>query len=245
MPYNTQADAPTQLDPAALNEQAPGGEGEDDDADFDERLEDEPPADGNARDPVLRFENLKSENEFFQEGFGIDGAHFLKAPAEDLLIEDRRFMQKMFLSGKSTITVKAAGDLKINASCTRGKNDRKRCSHMCLMKLFKGFAEQFPRLAIYDGQSTLQLRNFPQDEEAQDKMHNDCMTAVRLTLKSVSDARVKWMSSAAVKRERQEVAPEDAGEAAHGPRAPLRPRIGRADVRPAHAMGMPVGRLGP
>ena len=41
----------------------------------------------------------------------------------------------------------------------------------------------------------------PTGEDAQDHMHKDCMKAVRLTLKAVSEARVRWMSSAAVKKE--------------------------------------------
>ena len=69
-----------------------------------------------------------------------------------------------------------------------------------MTKLFKTFALQFPRLATLQDDS-LHLRAFPQDGEGQTKMHNDCMTAVRLQLKTVSEARVKWMSVAASKRE--------------------------------------------
>ena len=54
--------------------------------------------------------------------------------------------------------------------------------------------------AIFDN-GELQLREFPVEEAAQDRMHNDCMAALRLDLKSASEARVKWMTSITVKQE--------------------------------------------
>ena len=53
-------------------------------------------------------------------------------------------------------------------------------------------------------------------EGQQDRMHNDCMTAVRLTLTAVSEARVKLMTSASLKRERQPPEGEAVAPAADG-----------------------------
>ena len=42
------------------------------------------------------------------------------------------------------------------------------------------------------------IRDLPDDEGAQDRMHNECMTAVRLTLHQVSEARVNWLLAGGV-----------------------------------------------
>ena len=84
----------------------------------------------------------------------------------------------------------------------KARAPRKGCTHACIARLFRTFAETYPRLAVYDMQhDTLTLRDIPEDESAQDRMHNDCMAAMRLTLKAASEARVTWMSAAALKRE--------------------------------------------
>ena len=107
-------------------------------------------------------------------------------------------MQKLFLSGKSEFTVKAVGDLKFNPPGTSGNTARKRCSYPCIEKMLAGFADQYPRLAVYDSEvSTLALRALPVDETTQDRVHNDCMLAVKFGLRAVSEARVRWISSAA------------------------------------------------
>ena len=46
--------------------------------------------------------------------------------------------------------------------------------------------------------SSLHFRDFPENEGAQDRMHNECMTAVRLTFHQLSDARVNWMLAGGV-----------------------------------------------
>ena len=106
---------------------------------------------------------------------------------------------------------------------TSGKVARKRVPGKCIKKVFEAFATQYPRLAIYEGE-ILQLRQFPQSEEGQDHVHSQCMESARLSLQEVSKARVRWMSCAPVKREREGqggAALED--EAAHPAQRQRRP----------------------
>ena len=65
----------------------------------------------------------------------------------------------------------------------------------------------------------LKLRSFPEAHDGRDNMHNDCMKSAKLTLQTVSRARVKWMSSAPVKRGRTE-----SGEPAPGGAPPAQRR---------------------
>ena len=69
----------------------------------------------------------------------------------------------------------------------------------CIARLFKAFVERHPRLASLDDvEGSLHFRDFLEDEGAQDRMHNECMTAVRLTPYHVSEARVNWMLAGGV-----------------------------------------------
>jgi hypothetical protein len=229
--YSTQVDAPTQVDASAPATRAGDGVTEGVEAadganvDMPEAMEfpmvgeegGVPDGAGSAvegeasaregddvsRVTVLKLEDLLPEKNFFVEGYGENGDHACKPVVGALVIEDRRFMNKLFCTGKSTLCVRASGDLKHLPAGSTDKKERKRCPYASVANLFKKFAAKFPRLAVYDEEDeVLNLRDFPEDEEMQDKMHNDCMTSMRLTLKSVSEARVKWMSTLGpVKRE--------------------------------------------
>ena len=109
---------------------------------------------------VLRYEDLKPEREFFAEGFGPDGAQALKPPVGEAPISDRIMMQKLFQSGKSTLTVKAACDLKFKVPDAVAKTPKKACPQASVIRLFQTFAGAFPRLAVYDHEAReLRLRN--------------------------------------------------------------------------------------
>ena len=203
-PYLTQ-DAPTQVLPRtqaghvgglcdnALSEQAAddGSDVSDHAAEAVERAAAEVTPPG-----VLQFEDLPSEEDFFSKGLGPDDTHILQVPGKQLTIQDKRFMHKVFLSGRSKWTVKQASDMKFNPPGTQGNSSRKTCPLNCIINLFKAFVQQHPRLAVFDeAGASLQLRDFPPDEAAQDRMHNECMSAMRLTLQRVSTERVAWMSA--------------------------------------------------
>ena len=145
-------------------------------------------------DPILTFEDLPSEEAFYAQGLGNGGAHLCKDAVKPLVIEDRRLMRKLFMQGKSSLSLKSICDI---------RHAKGRCTSVCVAPLLMAFAAQFPRLVVYES-SNLHFREFPQDGRGQDLMHNDCMSAVRLTLKQVSEARVKWMSVVSVKRELDE-----------------------------------------
>ena len=218
-PFETQADSATQIlevsetpgRAAEASGETPGRAAEESDPDGirDHSLgEGEDGADEAAevegrRLAIIHFEDLLDEGDFWAVGFGHDGALIMKADGEDLIVEDRRLMQRLFKTGKDQLTVKFVGDMKHNPPGTSGNDSRKNIPNAYgrVRKLFKAFANQFPRLATLQGEN-LHLRVFPDDEDGQTKMHNDCMEAVRLELKTVSQARVKWMSGGAgVKRE--------------------------------------------
>ena len=57
-------------------------------------------------DTVLDFDHIAIEDEFFATGLGEGGTHILKPPTEQLVIEDWRIMQNLFLTGKSEFTTK-------------------------------------------------------------------------------------------------------------------------------------------
>ena len=96
------------------------------------------------------------------------------------------------------MTVRGADDLK-HGSRGHGHKPR-RVTQASIIALFNTFAHEFPRLAVLDGQG-LQLRDFPQDHSAQDKMHNEMVRGTRLTLREAPQARVKWMSRSGAKRD--------------------------------------------
>ena len=162
--YSTQTDGPTQLDASALARQVVA-DGDDEDEDGDDDGEDDvnpvaaAPAAATggvgARAAVLQFEDLQSGVDLFKEGFGTGGAHLLNNSTEELVIDDRRLMQKLFLTGKNALVVKTAGDLKFNPPGTVDNTNRKRCSYTCVAKLFRKFAENFPRLAVYDSHGSV------------------------------------------------------------------------------------------
>ena len=109
---------------------------------------------------VLTFEDLKPDGEFFAEGFGSDGAQALKPPVGEAPISDRLLMQKLFQSGKSTLTVKSICDLKFKVPGAAPKAPKKACPQASVIRLLKTFAGAFPRLAVYDhGARELRLRD--------------------------------------------------------------------------------------
>lgn len=228
LPYSTQADGPTQINSEEVRAEddlmAAAGDAPRIAAEFApvdsasevlgqdaqeaqvplgaEAATDEVGLSGDRAAKVLQLSDLKAESDFFREGFGPDGAHLLKSTWGDFVIEDRRLMQKLFLTGKSSYPLKTVVDW---------KHKSKHCRKECVAELLKVFAEKFPRLAVFEG-GVFHLRDFPEDHAAQDRMHNDCMQAVRVSLKVASEARVKWMmtSNPVAKRARE-------GEAATEP----------------------------
>jgi hypothetical protein len=160
---------------------------------------------------ALTFEDLKPEVEFFAEGLGPNSTHLLLQPGETQpIVQDRALMQKLFLQGKDKFEVKTVANMSHIPRGGSSKN-RKRINMTSVKPLLKTFAEAYPRLAVFDG-ATLQLRQFPEDARGQDLMHTDCMKAVRLTLSSVSAARVSWMSLSTPARGTLEAAAPVVGE---------------------------------
>ena len=218
--YDTQADEPTQKqlvtqhDPFGSFGHA-SGEDVDEDANEGATSFQEPP--NGAALPVtpegiLRFEDLPSEDAFFAQGLGPDGSHRLLASGKALAINDREFLQRLLLTGRSDVTLRQAADMKFNQPGTKGISARKACQLSCIARLFKPFVERHPLLASLDDvEGSLHFRDFPEDDGAQDRMHNECMTAVRLTLHQVSEARVNWMLAGGVTAQ-----PAQQGQARNG-----------------------------
>ena len=50
---------------------------------------------------VLRFEVLPSSDAFFAQGLGPDRSHILQAPGKALVIHDKKFLQRLLLTGRS------------------------------------------------------------------------------------------------------------------------------------------------
>ena len=67
--------------------------------------------------------------------------------------------------------------------------------------VFPLFYSALPRLpptrlaVLYTIDGSLLLRDFPEDEVGQDRVHNECITALRLALRQVSEARLHCMST--------------------------------------------------
>ena len=251
LPYNTQADAPTQADGdqhldghAVANignapEEAESAHLDAVRADDDLSPEHDLPAEEEPEDAreedvpaerILQFEDLEPHSDFWAKGLGPNGTQILKGSEQrQELIEDRWLMQKLFKQGKSSFIAKDVAALwHVRFD---GQGARKRVALPFVIKLFTEFSKQFPRLAVYDA-GELKLRDCPDEESDQDKMHNDCMRAFRLTLNSVSEARVKWMARAAMKREIESEVPVAGAAAADIPPRPPRRRLEVAAVPP-------------
>ena len=154
----------------------------------------------------------------------IYGSHILQAPRKALVIHDKNFWQRLLLARRSDVTLRQAADSEVQPTwyqehVSHGKHAK--CS--CIARLFKAFVQRHPRLASLDDvEGSLHFRDFPEDERAQDRAHNECMTSVRLTLHQVSELRVKWILAAGVtahpRKARQET--EDSADASKKEKSP-------------------------
>ena len=135
-------------------------------------------------DHILRFEDVADAQAFYDRGLGPDGAQLLQAPGKELVIQDRKFVQRLFMTGISKFTLRIACDMKFMPPGATGAKNRNACTSSYVSAVFKAFVEQHPRVAVLDAtDGSLLLRNCPEDVGGQDRMHNECMTAVRLTLR--------------------------------------------------------------
>ena len=207
-PYDFQTGAPTQKqlvtqhDPFGSIGHA-SGEDVDEDAHEGATSFQEPP-NGAALpltpEGILRFEDLPYEDVFFfEQGLGPDGSRILQAPGRALVIHDKKFLQRLLLTGRSDVTLRQAADMKFNPPGTKGNSARKACQVSCIARLSKAFVERHPLLASLDDvEGSLHFRDIPEDEGAQNRMHTECVTFVRLTLHPVSEAHVNWMLAGGV-----------------------------------------------
>ena len=95
----------------------------------------------------------------------------------------------------------------------------------CIASLFKAFAYRHQRLGVLDDvDGSLYIRDLPDDEGAQDRMHNERMTAVRLTLHQVSEARVNWLLAGGVTAQPRNSARADGTVGGHFKKRKIRQR---------------------
>lgn len=186
----------------------------------------EPPAAAAAATP-LQIADLKPEAEFFEEGLGLDGGMLLNpSPDGQRLSTDRHLLRKLILTGQaSTTTQRIADSMRFyisSGAAVGGKKGRTRAALPIadVRALLVGFAAQYSRICTF-ADDTLVFRDFPADEAAQVKLHNEFMRCARVTLHEVSRARIMFL--------RKRPAPASA-EAA--------PAVARS--RPARAAGATV-----
>ena len=99
---------------------------------------------------ILRYEDLPSEDAFFARGLGPDGSHILQAPGKALVIHEKKFLQRLLLTGRSDVTLRQAAVMKFSPLGTKGNSAQKACQVSCIARLVNAFVEQHPRLASLD-----------------------------------------------------------------------------------------------
>ena len=72
-----------------------------------------------------------------------------------------------------------------------GAKSRKVCMAACVSAVFRASTRQHLRFAVLEAaDGSLLLRSSPEDEEGQDRMHNEYINALRISVRQVLEARV-------------------------------------------------------
>ena len=167
----------------------------------------------------LRFEDLRKEVAFDQNGLGVGGALLFSKTDDKQLFKDRELLRRVFLSGKANMSISQLVDLySVSTGDTSGAKKRKRARapKPQVERVLQAAFDQFPRLGQFVagvGERDILLRRWPMSEKGQVLFHNELMQCCRVSLQQLSKKRATYYDTRPSRPSLVLAAPADASGA--------------------------------
>ncbi|CAK9013513.1 unnamed protein product, partial [Durusdinium trenchii] len=146
-------------------------------------------------------QDLLSESQLFQTGFGTGGDMLLGQPQDGAQLQDRQLIRKLLLHGASRIKLSKLVDIYHIAHTSgsgSGKKRKKIRPSIAKVKLVCEAAfKQFPRLGRVEGgkDAAVSLKTWSTSRRNQILYHNGCMRACRVSIREISHRRALFHNS--------------------------------------------------
>ena len=178
----------------------------------------------------LRPSDLQPAEAFFATGFGENGAMILPGK-----MQDRAFMSKLLLAGRSEVTLSKAVDVYHLLEVQDSKRRKIRPPQAKLLQVCQKAFSLFPRLGQVNvtkrgSETTVLLRGWSASTTNQLLFHNEAMRCCRVSIREIAKRRALWHDRSAGRGEHGDEAPEEeaaADDAAAEAPQPATPPTGR------------------
>ncbi|CAJ1456563.1 unnamed protein product [Effrenium voratum] len=178
----------------------------------------------------LRPSDLQPAEAFFATGFGENGAMILPGK-----MQDRAFMSKLLLAGRSEVTLSKAVDVYHLLEVQGSKRRKIRPPQAKLLQVCQKAFSLFPRLGQVNvtkrgSETTVLLRGWSASTTNQLLFHNEAMRCCRVSIREIAKRRALWHDRSAGRGEHGDEAPEEeaaADDAAAEAPQPATPPTGR------------------